>query len=343
MKLYPSNWLYNASVIGFLKISKIEPKFEEDGTVEIDKDIFNNEINCDELYFTENKVSSIIGSSKQYKNYIQSCWKDGFKEFVKRLSSLEEANKCSFCGAGWFLPNKEKESLTKKYKYMNKFFDGIERFTMRLSAILGPSEGEFPNAFWNLNVSLSICHLCAYLIIHHHAPFVERKSWQKIFINAPSFKIMWHLNKFSAKLLQSKEQYNLKKILGMSMIELSQKIYVSLGAWSIMNIEMVIMMDNSIDYYSLPYEISLILMQKDIASLISQTNEPWILELILDGKFDMLLNLLHKIIRYGVSNTNAHKDKYLSKLKNRDTYSLQRLSGILPELYVKINSILKRR
>jgi len=56
-------------------------------------------------------------------------------------------------------------------------------------------------------------------------------------------------------------------------MEFAQKVVVTLCAWSIMNIERVIKKGDKIEYYSLPYETSRVLLQKVIASLISTTKE----------------------------------------------------------------------
>ncbi len=65
--------------------------------------------------------------------------------------------------------------------------------------------------------------------------------------------------------------------------------------------------------------------------------------MVLNGRFGELLTLNQKILHYAITNTNAYEDKYLSKLNNKDADNLKRLSTILPELYVKIDSILKER
>lgn len=142
--------------------------------------------------------------------------------------------------------------------------------------------------------------------------------------------------------MSKRSDYRLREILGISFIEFAQKVFTTLGAWSMMNIEMVIKNKDSIEYYSLPYDVSKVLLNKEVASLISQTNEEFILKIILDGKFDELLTLNQKILRYAITNSSAYEDKYLSNLRNKDAYSLKKLSTILPELYVKIDNILKR-
>jgi CRISPR-associated protein Cst1 len=399
IKIYPSNWLYNAGVIGFFKTvahscgeSVVENWLLSDGTVKIDKKIFENvKLYNKELpkclkYYTEYLVNDsdakewLSKTDKQGKNYKEK-YKDnkeqlglgdfGYKfiqagnklfasktpyqnlvqlrewnslEFATFIGKLRDYPKiksevaCALCG------NNKVLKANPDSKLESRLFIFQEPH-MRL---LAPSTGEFPNAFWNLNDSFSICPLCAYLIIHHHIPFENAKTQGgQIFINAPSFKVMWHLNKYASQILSRRNNYQLREILGISFMELSQKVFTTLGAWSMMNIEMVVKGYNratkqtEIDYYSLPYETSRLLLNKGIASLISQTKEDFILEIVLKGNFDSLLILNQKILRYAMTNTSASTDNYFSKLKNKKTQSLKNLSMILPELYVKINSILK--
>jgi CRISPR-associated protein Cst1 len=152
---------------------------------------------------------------------------------------------------------------------------------------------------------------------------------------------MWYLNKFAEQMLSKNKSYQIREILGMSFIEFAQKVAVTLGTWSMMNIEMVIKKYNpeekkeEIEYYSLPIEITRVLLQKDIASLITATKEPVVLETILTGDFSQLLTLSHKIMRYSFTKS---EDKSLSQLRNKDDISLRKLLEILPILYTKINS-----
>jgi CRISPR-associated protein Cst1 len=81
-----------------------------------------------------------------------------------------------------------------------------------------------------------------------------------LFINAPSFKIMWYLNKFVYEIFSWDKKYNIRKLFGMNLMELSQKVYTSLGVWSMMNIEMAIKNRDKINYYFLPYEITTLLL-----------------------------------------------------------------------------------
>jgi CRISPR-associated protein Cst1 len=373
IKLYPSNWLYNASVIGFLKVvdtnyNKVEDWFV-DNMVLLPRDIFTK-IETRDLYFNdddERKVSKIRGNTQIYRNYINPTRKQdefGFVDFVNKISQVNETDQ-QFCGICYrnfalsseiikelnekwkeyckYTKDEEKKKKSKKAKTENnefeEFFSNLTRYNVAHNNLIAPSQ-DFINSFWNLNDSLTICPLCAYLIIHHHIPFESAKTQSgEIFINAPSFKVMWYLNKFAEQMLSKNKSYQIREILGMSFIEFAQKVAVTLGAWSMINIEMIIKKNKIIDYYSLPIEITRVLLQKEIASLISSTNEPIVLDTILSGKFSQLITLSHDVVRYLITKTKAGA---VSQLKNKDTFSLKRLSEILPELYARINYITNR-
>lgn len=392
IKLYPSNWLYNAGVVGFLKVIDNNENIEiaknwltNDGTVTIPREIFGPtkikdqdlpkciiklieylvvNIDIDEWLNKKDKQgktyrekykdfsekmgdfgykyilagNKLFASKTPYQNLVQLNEWQSF-EFINIVSSLgtyREKQSDLTCGLCSSNSAKKPDSNSKLEKRLFIFQEPHMR-------ILAPSTGEFPNAFWNLNTSITICPLCAYLIIHHHIPF-ENSTTQdgQIFINAPSFRVMWYLNKFAEQILSKNKSYQLREILGISFMELAQKVFITLGAWSIMNIEMIIKRGTEIEYYSLPYEISRVLLNKEIASLIKETKEPVVLQTVLDGNFDYLLTLSHRALRYSVTGSNAFNDKYLSQLRNRDAYSLKSLSKILPELYVKIKSTMNR-
>lgn len=346
--LYPSNWLYNAGVIGFLRVitygkgeNVVEGCLSDDGTVKIERGILKESIDFYKEY-NKNKGEKelpLVGKNKRYPNYLQKGEESAFEDYSKNLSNIKRGGTaCGLCSQNFLIDFSQLNEKTRKI---------AERIVSNLQVIhnslMGPSKGEFPNAFWNFNSSIPICPLCAYLIIHHHIPFENTRTQDgQIFINAPSFKVMWYLNKFAEQLLSKNKSYQAREILGIGFMELAQKVFVTLGAWSMMNIEMIIKRGTEIEYYSLPYEISRVLLQKEIASLISATKEPLILETVLNGNFSHLLILSHKVLRYAVTGSNAFNDKYLSQLRNRDAYSLKSLSKILPELYVKINSTINR-
>jgi CRISPR-associated protein Cst1 len=384
IKLFPSNWLYNAGVIGFLKVmaselgnSTVEKWLNDDGTVDIDRSVFDYELIGKEKipkslkYLIEYIVSDddvrewkqkedskgilnkekyikfrnlmgdfgykfIRGGNKlfqskcPYQNLVQTEeWQDfefanivaSFKDYL--LLNNEEICYCDLCGNKTNLP----DTNSKLEIRLNKFQEPLLRY-------LAPSTS-YPNSFWNLNDSMYICHFCAYLVIHHHLAFTFVNGGD-MFINAPSFKLMWYLNKSTEVLFSTN---NLKEILGIRLIKLSQKINKALGVWSLMNIEMIIKSEKEINYYFLSPNISALLLNNNIASLITKANEQLILNMVLEEKFDELLELNYRLIRY-ISTTNKEKldetDSYIKDIYNKNPDHLLELIKILPELYVKI-------
>lgn len=314
--LYPGNWLYNAGVIGFLdSLKEVEgipyedvANFKDDGSLEIKKDIFKN-LNVEERYFGARKIASIVGKANLYKNYLQESWKDKFHYFVEKLSKIEESEEalsCGLCYRKFILLKddiKELENIGLK-----KFLDGISKFDMRHMSMLGPSIGGFPNGFWNNSQSFHICPLCSYLIIHHHIALVELSDKSKIFVNAPSFKVMWHLNRYVKEVYGREKIEVIRELLGMSIIELSLKFHIQLGKWTMMNIEVVNQYregnNDKIEFFSLPYETILLLLDRNIASLINDVGEINVLNLVLDGKYREILDFGERVFKVGIKNKN---------------------------------------
>lgn len=342
LRLYPTNWLYNASVIGFLKViaygigeEKVDLWLKEDGSVEINREIFetsnigkvsipisliyyvkfltkdedlqswirNNrdkkeyqplkEIMGDFAYNFARAGNKLFMSKMPYQNLVQrEEWRSlEFAKFISRLLDLQETNisrMCSICGRNTAIePNSNLE---------RRLFS----FGSTYSSFLGPSSGEFPNSLWNQKISLSICPLCAYLLIHHHISFIKIRDDEEIFINAPSFKVMWYLNKLVTEVYTKSEVKEKRELLGMTLIEMSTRLYIQLGIWTSMNIEIVSKYRNNIEFFSLPYETVQLLINRDIANILSQISEFRILNLILDGKYTELLNFGERIMNIGL-------------------------------------------
>lgn len=344
IKLFPSSWLYNASVIGFLKVmayglgdKTIENWLNDDGTVDIDTTIFSNALN---FYFDYHKKYNAKGKppiygNSYYKNFINTSSEkkniNGLQQMVKLLVNNLENNAskymtCSVCGMPVGLkdaPNDIIEFLEKRSNFNTE------------NGPLGPSFS-FPNSFWNLDISLHLCPLCVYLNIHHHLAFKQIKG-EQIFINAPSFKLMWYLNETTEKLFNADR---LKNILGIKLIKLSQKINKSIGIWSLMNIEMIVRTINGeTDNYSIPANVSSLLLNNNISSLIVKSNENFILNLILEERFDDLLELNRRLIRFLYADDKdklIKTDDYIKNINYHNNNHLVNLINVLPELYIKI-------
>ncbi|KYO67334.1 type I-B CRISPR-associated protein Cas8b1/Cst1 [Thermovenabulum gondwanense] len=358
--LYPGNWLYNAGVIGLLRsVEEVEKlpldccfNFYDDGSLSVKKIIFN-ELDVERRYFSEEeKISSIVGKSNLYRNYLQPSWISSFPYFVKNLSKIKENDVsfyCNLCYRRFALPNSEVEDL--KSRGLKKFLESIKKFDIRHNAILGPSLGEFPNSFWNNNQSLYICPLCAFLIIHHHLALTRLRNGSEIFINTPSFEIMWHLNKYARQIFEKENVATTKELLGMSLIEMVLKLNIQLGKWTIMNIEVVskYKIDNKdrIDFFSLPYEIVYLLSDREIASLLNDIGEFNVLNMVLNSNFKGILEFAERIFRIALkSEREKQENKFINdnvKLERNKGNNLIAFSQKLFKLYTLIEEKVIRR
>jgi len=382
--LYPSNWLYNASVIGFLKILN-EEDFEQvefnDGALKLPKQWFiadetypisyagrlliNKLVSQEDLEnwlkqneekykeFVEKHFSAnpeegykyvracghLFASGKPFQNLIQIKKKEewfGFQFFKLVEKFIEEENgdlRCSFC---------QKRNISLEFLRREKTLEKrLIVFANTHTSKLGASIGEFPNSFWNNKSSIFICPFCVYLLIHHDRFAFIKTPEGEIFINAPHFKLIWDLNSFAENILTKSKEYGIRKILGSSLLQWAIKRRTLLGAWTMMNIEVIVKKGDTIDYFDLPPDITKILLDYEIASLIERINEEKIFELILRGKFSeiekanyFVLKAILKLKNKEEISKNDPITKYFTKYQ--DFNYLKKVSEILPELYLKI-------
>jgi CRISPR-associated protein Cst1 len=333
LTLYPSNWLYNAGVIGFLHVldragKKIKDWIQRDGTIKGDvSDLLSEEqiegtdfkiplLTKSWLLESWERLTDKKGTNEAEK--IKEVWgklfnvhyrgffnantnflfrKSGKSEpliiqlgtFIQSLSANGDSRRrCSFC------------LMQSSFAYKNVF-------TSEHSKMLGASAGDkgVPNSFWNLNPeqSLHICDLCSFILLCQHLALTPLSDGSEIFINAPSFKMMYHLNKFAREVFgasSAEEAHGKREILAMSIIEYGTKIQTTLGVWTGMNIEVVSKRGGKIAFFSLPYEVVQLLADRQIASLLSQIGEFAILNLVLDQDFSRLMELGYRLLRIGL-------------------------------------------
>lgn len=345
IELHTSNWLYNAGVIGFLNCLDREGYlvnynderycFNNDGTININNRIFGS-INIDDNYFKGGKVVNLIGKNNYYPNFLSAFGSQSslFKNYVSSLSKNLDKNNCSLCNNGKFIPDDNSD------ENFSKFLLKLKHYNRYHNILLGPSE-KFPNAYWNSKTKTKICHLCAFIIVHHHLAFAKLADGSEIFVNAPSFKVMYELNKIVNKIFGKEESSRIKKrqILAMSIIEYAHRIQTTLDRWAEMNIEIVIKNNNLIDFYSLPYEIVQIISDRKIAGLLSDIGEFSVLDAVLNGDEEKLLNIAYSIIRISMKDNINKGDKefinnYLKMFKNKS--NLNETAQKVLDLYINI-------
>jgi CRISPR-associated protein Cst1 len=338
--LYPSNWLYNAGVIGLIRVLEriegvptssigagggvtidLSTTLSRSHTIEDQGEKF--EIPLLALHWllesweqlTKKQGRSESERIKEVWGKLFNAWYRGFfnadtrylfkaskrsKALILQLSDFlkslldqdvdEGKNSCSFC-----LRN-------SNFKYKNIF-------TSEHSKQLGASSGEkgVPNSFWNLNPdqSLHVCDFCSFVLLNHHLALTRLSDGSEIFINAPSFKVMYYLNKFAREVfgaLSAEEMHSKRNILAMSVIEYATRIRATLGVWTGMNIEIVSKSKrgDQIEFFSLPYEVIQLLSDRRIAGLLSQIGEFSILNRVLAQDFSRLMETGYRLLRIGL-------------------------------------------
>jgi len=347
--LYPTSWLYNAGVVGFISSIPFDNFKFVDGVIEVNRSVFQN-LDVESNYFDKERIINLKGKNEFYPNYIDTKGnqKSIFIDFIRSFTNLEQTGNCNICNNAHYVPNEQIESLRNKNEVARKFFEKIKNFNMVHSKKLGPSEGEFPNGFWNMKQSLETCHLCNFILLHQHIPSIKLAGYSEIFINAPSFKVMYELNNLVKETYgnASKEETRSKReILATSVIEYSRKITSTLGLWTEMNIEVVTKTRNGIDFFSLPYDVLKIISDRRIAALLSELGEFKILNKVLDRNFSELTEIAYLLLRESTKDFNNRNNDLIKGLlyrRENKKYLTQTANKIL-KLYSLIEEKIIRR
>jgi CRISPR-associated protein Cst1 len=372
IELYPGHWLYNASVIGFLKsIESIEKKEKgndyftlDSGKLSIQKGLFDD-LETERRYFSDKLCDCLLignvskTSKTKYPNYINPSNKgdkEGFIHFVKELSKLEKdgMKNCPTCGQKYQFRNYSIKKLNEEWKNLGGSGDGFEKFIISVSKVsnrinesLGGADS-YPNGYWAGKHSTELCPLCSYLIIHHHIVLTKLIDSSKIFINAPSFSLMYKLNNI-LETLSDKENASYRNLLAMSVIEFSIKTNVMMNTWAGMNIEIIVIQKSGvIEFISLPYEVIRILSNKRIAELLSSIGEFKILNMVIEGKAKDLVELGYRVLKIALkANIGPQDSDFIKKIffrfENHEIKNLRTLANKLMKLYALINERTKTK
>jgi CRISPR-associated protein Cst1 len=99
----------------------------------------------------------------------------------------------------------------------------------------------------------------------------------------------------------------------MSVIEYCAKANATIGLWAGMNIEIVAVNNDTIDFYSLPSNVTKLISNKRVATLLSEIGEFKILNLVLDQKYNELVEMAYRILRISMKNeTNEGDRKFIN-------------------------------
>lgn len=377
IELYPGHWLYNAGVIGFLSILRrcnvnVDNLLHKDGIIIGDiTNAFSEKRTHKGFEVPEIIWQWFIASGINLKNDFDDNIEDPIKEIWGTLFNVVYRGFFNANSNLLYEPSKTSPAVLDSFlKFVSSLFEYDEsnptcsfcmqkgkqsyknRFSSEHYKELGGSDGSkgMPNSFWNNKKSIGsteLCDTCSFLLLNKHLSFTSLSDRTKIFINAPSFKLMYELNKLINSSFEWSRDNNHRSLLAMSVIEYCAKSNATLGLWSGMNIEIVTITNDTIDYYSLPSNVTKLISNKRIATLLSDIGEFKILNLVLDQKYNELVEMAYRILRISMKNESNEGDrKFINDSlflpRNRFPAKVQRLvANKLLKLYALIEEQLK--
>jgi CRISPR-associated protein Cst1 len=181
-------------------------------------------------------------------------------------------------------------------------------------------------------------------MLHRDFAFINLADGSRIFLNAPSFQVMWYLNRLVREIYARENIASVREILGMSLIELALRLGVQLGVWTEMNIEVVSIKGEEVSFCSLPYEVVQLLLDKEIASSLVRIGEISVLRMILEKRFGEILEMGERLMMiaakpeksWGESERN-YLDKQIGLERNRkNEVKLMGFAASLFSLYALI-------
>lgn len=263
-------------------------------------------------YIFRKSIGYLFSKGGFYVNLFNPNWFNDLKKFIEFFTkenifrnSTSEL-RCAFCSGGNF---------------------EVEPIDAKQMSFLFPVFSQFPNAYWQNNKSAvtQICSFCKFIIIHHHFTLTHLADGSEIFINAPSFKVMYSLNKLARETFgasTSQQSREKREILAMSIIDYTTKVNTTLGIWTGMNIEVVNKykkrvgnsgnpsrdFKDEIEFFSLPYECIQMLSDREIAGILSDIGEFRVVNLVLDRKFSRIVEDAYRVLRIGLKSFNKRNE-----------------------------------
>lgn len=256
----------------------------------------------EDAYIYRKAIGSLFSKGGFYENLFNPSWFGDLKKFIdfftssRVFMSSSSESRCAFCSTGHY---------------------EVEAINITQMSFLFPAFGGFPNAYWQNDEKQAtyICRLCKFLTIHHHLAFTRLSDGSEIFVNAPSFKVMYHLNKFVREVfgaLSSEEMRTKRELLAMSVIEYATRMRATVGLWVGMNLEIVSRKGGDIEFFSLPYDVVQLISDRDIAAQLSEIGEFKILNLVLKQEYSKLPELGYRLLRESLSDPNKRNEEFIN-------------------------------
>ncbi|GIV22463.1 MAG: hypothetical protein KatS3mg025_0122 [Bacteroidia bacterium] len=161
---------------------------------------------------------------------------------------------------------------------------------------LFPAQSSFPNAFRGLHEegTLRLSRPALTAILFHHLAFTRLSDNSEVFINAPSFKLMWHLNRL---LKGISEQQEALPLLATSVVEYSLRIQRMLGGWVFQNIQLIHRQGETVETVTLSPAVVRLLLRPKVTQALARLRSSALVRALLAGRFGIVQHLSYLALR----------------------------------------------
>ncbi|MCS7154055.1 MAG: hypothetical protein NZ989_08960 [Bacteroidia bacterium] len=355
--ILPSHWLFNAGVIGLLEVLEngLSPE-------EIRKDLLLPEgglngyrlMKLVKRYLDEPApISELPHASKLHWWYLAHPNQPSSVSLDKPKDRLRDVTGKLFSHQGIYgnmisldesRGKSREENFATEFSCSNIFIKArrisycyilgetkfsVESLSYKWATYLFPSPGGFPNSFWEGSQEKGTPQVAtpiAYLLTCHHLAFTKVSGGVEVFINAPSFRLMYDLNKILRSLdVMGKAPQD---ILAFSLVGYALRVQRMLTAWTYQNIELIVKSRTSVSSYSLPADVARMLLDAQIGRSLSQLSpkvSTQVLQLLLSRKFGEIEGILYGELR----------DTLKGERQSSDVKALLQLTGRIREVHKK--------
>lgn len=330
---YPSNWLYNAGVIGLLVVMEALGENPDQMIQQKEGTVVLLSKHSPEEIFEQWKAMSPTGCYGKQGAYYANQTEGSIKRRIEALlqsaphksgGRKQRQFSCCFCG--------QKVSASRS---------GAAFLTQAFGNKLLGSQRTFSNMYWTNEARDFVCPACEFVLMCHHLAFVphigSRADSLSVFINSPSLGVSYHLNRLlrSLEKIYSERELGTRHLLAMSITEYAVKMSAAMGVWTLLNVEMIVQHSRGIDFLSLPFEVVRLLADRRIATLLSRIGEYIVYESLIERKTSQLVELSYNLLRVGVkpaSERSKAEKEYLKRalhLERNRKYPIRTAEEIL--------------
>mgnify|MGYP001045520687 CR=1 FL=1 len=350
LEFLPNGWLYNAGVIGFLKV--VEKAGDKVICTSDGKAIATITKTIDEIYQAWEELSRekseryyVPDKGNKYKYYAnqnQNTIKDKISQLIypinKTSKSIHKIS-CSICG--------EMTTVRSSSKFLTQAF----------SSQFFASEKTFPNMYWSFRSKDLVCPKCEFVLLCHHLAFIMLSDKTEVFINGDSFEVMKRAynnllkNSSNVNIMDNADSFvSIYEVLANKVLESYQKI----STWQSSGLEIITkyydksINETKINFSFIDYKAQEILKHPEVKRILKNIKEFEIYKILIDGNFGDLLNLVENLIRYKILRNHAKKKvsnavkSYLKRLETfKNKKSFKQTVKELLNLYLLIQKITK--